>query len=195
MFIESVKLKSVIFTTALFFTINVSCSKDSDEPYGPEYEVNGVELSLYNDYSSNYKGDTISADRLIINMKLKSDNKYAQDYGLNPKLKSEISALKVSVLSDGLYTGISKNDDVSRFFLMDNGNNNYSEDLYQTIEQYIETGVTKSSEPHLYFTNQTELAPKAEALITDTITLDFKVDLTLNNSKTFSDQFRVTLIP
>lgn len=189
------KCKRFLIMLILLYGICISCSDDSNEVYGPEYEVDGIELSLSNDYYYNYNSDTISADKFVIKLKLKSDNEYAQDYGLNPKLETEITALKVSVLTDGLYAGIAKNDDVSRFFLMDNGDNYYSEDLYQTIEQYIDAGVTKSSEPYLYFTNQTELVPKSEALITDTITLVFKLDLTLKNSKTFSDELRVTLIP
>ncbi|WP_461632251.1 hypothetical protein [Labilibaculum euxinus] len=189
------KIRNLLVNITLLYGLSVSCSDGDNEPYGPEYEVDGVELSLRNDYYYRDKGDTISADKFVIMMKLKSDNEYAQDYGLNPQMVSEITDIKVSVLSDGLYAGIAKNDDVSRFFLMDDGEHYYTEDLYQTIAQYVEAGVTKSSEPYLYFTNQTELAPKAVALISDTITLAFKVDLTLKNNKTFNDQLRVTLIP
>lgn len=187
--------KFLFLATALICIMLLSCSEDNNEPYGPEFEVDGIELSLNHDYYYQNRGDTISANQFVINLKLMSDNKYAQDYGINPKISSEVVDIKIFVLGEGMHIDIAKNTDVSQFFLVDESEHYYNNDLYQTIAQYSKAGALKSSGASLYFTNQIELAPKSEALITDTISLSFRLDLTLKNNKTFSDQLHVTLIP
>lgn len=191
------KITNKILPIILLCMLLASCNKDNT-PYGSEYEINGIELKT-NDSSK----DTISASQFVIKMLLKSDNKYAEEYGLEPRLKSKISDIKVEVLSDGLHPSIAKNDDVSRFFVIDDQvyydendyYNYYKNGLYITIPEYVSRGVIKSLKPVLYFTNQTRLAPKADVLITDTLALAFKVELKLENNRIFSDQISTVLIP
>ncbi|RUT78740.1 hypothetical protein [Ancylomarina longa] len=177
-------LLAAIFLSALL----PSCSKDKDQTYGPEYEINDIELNA--DYLDR---DTIPAKLFAMQLVLKSDNKYAAEYGLNPLLKSKIAAIKVTVLTDGMHPAIAKDNDVSRFFLIDDWG--YHHNLYQTIPQYIEQGEIKSLSPVLYFTDQMALAPNSETIITDTIALAFRVELKLKNNQVFSDQDSIVLIP
>lgn len=181
-------LKYLFVPLALFLAIAASCSDDRSETYGPEYEIDGIELS-----HRNYDGDTISANSLRLLLDLKSDNNYAQEYGINPKLISQIASIKLFVLDDGLHPTILKNNEVSQLFLMEESNSYNS--LYQTISDFVEKGKLNSLNQTLYFTNQLDLSPRSEKLITDTISLGFKIELELENKEVFTDEINLTLIP
>lgn len=178
---------------AVLFCWLCSCESNK-EPYGPEYGVDGIALSVSTGYSD--KDEAIPANQFILKVKLLSDNKYAQDFGIHSRMISKIADLKISIRNAGMHPDIPENSDVSRYFLIDDDYASYFvDDLYQTIPQYIEAGHLNSSQLYLYFTNQTDLAPNSEVLVSDISQHTFKLDLTLENGKIFSDQIKVSLKP
>lgn len=187
--VNNMNTKFLFLAITVLCVIFTSCSKGDSEPYGAEYEIDGIELTT----NSYYGNDTLSASQFVLNLNLKSDNEYAQDYGLQPRSTSKISDIKVFVLDEGLHSSISENDEVTQLFLMKKANT--YDALYQTVNQYIEKGELESSQLALFFTNQLELKPRSEQLISDTISLNFRLELSLENSEVFSDQIKVTLIP
>ncbi|MFV0590684.1 MAG: hypothetical protein ACK5M7_04815 [Draconibacterium sp.] len=166
-----------------------ACSEDDNVPYGPDYEIAGIKLDVDN---SEYYRDTIPADVFKLKLTMLSDNDYAHQYGLNPNLTSKITDVQIMLGNHEGFPGIDSAE-VNKYFVVDDGGSYDS--LYETIEQYTSKEKIKSLTPYLLFTNQTSLAAKAGKLVTDTVAVQLKVQLTLDNKKTFSKQVSTVLIP
>ncbi len=177
----------LLFGVGLFM---FACSNDA-EPYvyGPDYEIKEVKLEVYN---GNYWKDTIPADVFKLQLLFLSDNNYAHDYGINPKLKSNITDLQV-IMENYEDIDLLTHSNVSDYFLV-NDDVNY-DSLYETIEQYTQKKQLTSLRPRLLFTNQTTLSAGSTKLIQDTVAADLKVIVTLENESTFTNQIKVILIP
>ncbi len=166
-----------------------ACSDENEEPYGPDYEITGIKLEVCD---QEYYNDTIPADVFKMELTLMSDNDYALQYGLSPKLTSRITDLTVSLDNLEAVTSI-EDSDVSDLFVVEDGwRHNY---LYETIEQYTAKEQLVSLTPLLVFTNQSDLVPKPDKLITDTVAVEFSVKLMLANNKFYTSQVKTVLIP
>ncbi|MFV0505422.1 MAG: hypothetical protein ACK5L5_01740 [Bacteroidales bacterium] len=185
------KLK-FLFLFALAALVLQGCSQDHDAsiPYGPEYDVDGFELSVREDYN---RVDTVQADKLQLLVRLTSENQYAQEYGINPKPSSHIAGLKVSLLNTQDFPNW-KSPDLSPYFLVDDKRS--YEGLYETIDSYLKKPTTeRTGTPVLVFTNQSKLHPKHEILINDTTLVRIGVEITLSNNKVFNEQIKTVLLP
>jgi hypothetical protein len=185
-------MKKLIIRNTLLLGISLlifACTKDENEPYGPNYEITGIKLEISNKERYN---DTIPANVFKVKIILMSDNDYAQQYGLNPRLKSKITNLQVSLDNYDelpLVTG----SNAAPYFVIEDGNSYDS--LYETIEQYVGKEQIVSLAPRLVFTNQTILGPKADKLVTDTVSIELSVKLTLDNNVSYSTQVKTVLKP
>lgn len=169
--------------------LSFACSKDSNEPYGPDYEITDIKADVFDEA---YYNDTIPADVFKVRLSLMSDNEYAQKYGLNPKLKTRITDLVINLDN---YEELSSftDKDVSKYFLVEDGYS--SNNLYETIVQYTHKKELNSLSPGLVFTNQVSLSPNADKLITDTVAIELSIMFTLDTKKTFSKQIKTVLKP
>ncbi len=171
----------------------VSCKEDDDDSaYGPEYEINDFDVSVY---ESDYYEDSIPANTLRLELSYLSDNDYAFDYGLNPQLTSVITGLNVNLSGGQIAEGIVAPVDVSDYFLVFDHEYFHASDLYETIGQYIEGQKIETLTPYLVFTNKTSLSAKAENLVTDTVNISLEVTLTLDNSVVITKNINTILIP
>ncbi len=166
-----------------------SCSNNDDDPYGPDYEINGIKLSVEN---QEFFKDTIPADVFKIQLSLLSDNDYAHQYGINPRLKNDVTDLQI-ILENHVDLPEFLNEDLSKYFVVEDG---YQYDaLYETVDQYVAKKQIVSLHPCLVFTNQSSLSAKANKLISDTVRVELRVKLSLDNKASFSSQLKTVLIP
>lgn len=165
-----------------------ACAEEdsADYAYGPEYSIDEVGVSVK---SFNGQTDTIPASVFKLILTLSSENSYAQNYGLNPNVINPISKLNIS-LDNYLELGL-ETTDANKYFVVDD-NSSYNS-LYETIDQYLAKKTKKSTQPYLLFTNQTNYGGKYSALITTATTLNFTVDVTLQDDEKFSTKLTVVL--
>ncbi|MHA7109015.1 hypothetical protein ACRTDU_02740 [Sunxiuqinia elliptica] len=166
-----------------------ACSDEEVEPYGPDYKIDDFKLEVYN---SAYLNDTIPADRFQLKLTLLSDNEYAQRYGLDPKLESKITGLQIN-LENPLVIESFSSENLNPYFLVEDANRYNS--LYETIEEYITKEEIKSLTPHLVFTNLSTISGKSNKLISDTVSVEISVTLTLEDGESFSHSVKTVLIP
>ncbi len=168
-----------------------SCSED-DSVFGPEYEINDFNVSIY---ESDYYRDTIPASIFKIKLTYLSDNEYAFDYGLSPQLNSDITDLSIRLIEGGIKGIFEAPMDVSHYFLVLDNDYAYSTGLYQTLDQYIEKEDINTLTPYLIFTNQVSLSPSSKELISDTVKVTLEISLTLDNTNTITKQVKTVIRP
>ena len=168
---------------------------EAADPLGPEFVVDNASFKNYSTDWNFQNTDSIPADSYKIAVNLKSNNPYAEAYGINPVQQNRIVDIEILTLLD-FNDYATAGDTINDFFLVQKGNS--YDGLYQTIpvflkeeEGYFE-GIDKGK---LVFTNQTRIGTFYDELVIndDVIPCEFKVKMTFDNTLVIEDTLRVTL--
>ncbi|MFV0289787.1 MAG: hypothetical protein ACK5IJ_02655 [Mangrovibacterium sp.] len=177
------KLNFKLLFMLLAFLAQACSSDDESFYYGPDYEIDDVQVTA---------PETESASSFAISLNLLSSNEYAYEYGFNPRVINGIADLNLSLISASAPTEI-VGTDLNPYFLVDDAL--YFDAMYVTIADFVAKKELNSVKPILCFTNQTKLSLPYKALISDTTILEIQVDVTLSDSKKFSEIVTTTIIP
>jgi hypothetical protein len=183
-----------LMTAVIFLLFGTQSCNNDDETYGPELEITGCHFT---NYSANYDylySDTIPANSYQIALSLQSDNEYALEYGINPKVKNTIESINIETL-DGLNGYALPGTQVNRFFLVEDETE--WQNGYRTIDDFVANDgmFSNLTSGRLIFTNQNQLTRPYENIVAegDTISCRFRLTILFNNQLTEQQTLNVTL--
>lgn len=190
-------MKSIFISNLLLISILIfsSCiSIDDDLGFiGEDAEISAIEVEIPYDYY--YGGDNSysKADRLRLDIVLKTDNQIVNDYGVTPIFKETIATLRVVSQSKIEGAGVEIGDDITSQFLC----KKRYDSLYSTVDEYINyrngEDIRDSETIRLYLKNEIPEAFGRVSFISEDGVYSFLVTLVLESGNSYSDTISVDI--